>query len=368
MGEEAWPGRGNQLPGSLRAEHSCSQGDPVAYPGVVDDLKTCARRGVPSRVPVFALGEEFDVELYGADYREYILSAEMQVDCQVQAVQRFDYDWILLHPDDYIEFEPLGIRTRADARIPPAALNSLPATRETLRGLRAPRSEGRMAVQLEGLAGIKSAHGDSLVVAGRCAAPFSATALLYGISDGLMLLLDDPQLFRDTCEFFVDLMSEWGQAQVKAGADCIWLGDCVASSGFCSPGQYADFAVEPARRVQQAIKAAGGEVIYHAGDHSLPHLEIGADCFDIINVGEGIAMGEVKAAIGDRVCLSGNAHPIRLMNCQSLDEVEQETRRIVEAGKPGGGYIFNTGEGVPRQVRPEVIRTMVQTAKRHAGY
>jgi uroporphyrinogen-III decarboxylase len=340
----------------------------MAYPGVVADLATCAQLGVPSRVPVLALGEEFDVELYDVDYREYILSAEMMVECQLQAVQRFDYDWILLHPDDYIEFEPLGIQTKGEARIPPAALNTLPATRETLHSLRVPRGVGRMPVHLEALAGIKQAYGESLVVAGRCAAPFSATTLLYGISDGLMLLYDDPGLFRDTCEFFVELMSEWGQAQIKAGADCIWLGDCVASSGFSSPQQYADFAVEPAGRVQEAIKAAGGQVIYHAGDHALSHLALGAEHFDIINVGEGIDLAEVKAALGHKVCLSGNAHPLKLMNCANLEEVARETRRIVEAGKPGGGYLFNTGEGVPRQVQPEVITTMVQTAKQYGAY
>ena len=342
----------------------------MAYPGVIADLKTCAGLGVPSRVPVFALGEEFDVEQYGVDYRDYIWSAERMIECQGQAVQRFDYDWILLHPDDYIEYEPLGIETKADERIPPAPVNYLPASRETLSSLKLPDPDrdGRMPVHLAALHGIKSAHGDSLVVSGRCAAPFSATALLYGISAGLMLLFDDPQLFRDTCEFFVELMSMWGVKQIEAGADAIWLGDCVASSGFCSPQQYADFAVEPAQRVAESLKAAGGTVIYHAGDRSLPHLEIGADYFDIINVGEGIDMAEVKAAIGHKVCLAGNAHPIKLMNCRDLSEVVEETRRIVEAGKPGGGYIFNTGEGIPRQVAPEVVRTMIQTAKRYGGH
>ncbi|GAB4531605.1 MAG: hypothetical protein Kow00133_20250 [Amphiplicatus sp.] len=43
-------------------------------------------------------------------------------------------------------------------------------------------------------------------------------------------------------------------------------------------------------------------------------------------------------------------------------------RRIVEAGKPGGGYVFNTGEGIPRQTDPAVVETMVQTAKRCGGY
>ncbi len=100
----------------------------MAYPGVVDDLRACARLETPSRVPVFALGEEFDVEMYGVDYGEYILSAEKMVECQVQAAERFDYDWILLHPDDYIEFEPLGIQTTVSERIPPAAVSNLPET------------------------------------------------------------------------------------------------------------------------------------------------------------------------------------------------------------------------------------------------
>jgi len=342
----------------------------VAYPGVVDDLRICARLGVPSRVPVFALGEEFDVEMFGVDYREYIRSPELMVRCQLAAVERFDYDWILLHPDDYIELEPLGVDTIADQRMPPAAIRTVPATRETLRHLRVPDTwrEGRMPAHLEALAGIKQAHGDSLVVAGRVAAPFSAVALLYGISDGLVLIYDDPDLFRDTADFFVELMTAWGIAQLDAGADAIWLGDCVAASGFLSPQQHADFALEPAAIVSDALRAHGGVVIYHGGDDSREHLELQAPHFEVINVGEGCDLAEIKAAIGDRVCLSGNAHPIGLMNCRDLAEVEAETRRIVEAGKPGGGYIFNTGEGIPRQTDPGVVETMVQTAKRFGEY
>ena len=342
----------------------------MAYQNVIDDLRTCARRGTPSRVPVFALGEEFDVEMYGADYREYIVSPEKMVECQVQAVERFDYDWILLHPDDYIEFEPLGIRTTADARIPPAAVSSLPATRDALRDLKSPdpARAGRMPVHLEALGGLKSAFGDDLCVAGRVAAPFSSVALLYGVQEGLILVLDDPDLFRDTAEFFVELMTIWGIAQLDAGADAIWLGDCVASSGFLSPQHYADFAVEPAERVSDALRDHGGIVIYHAGEESLDHLRLAAPHFEIINVGEGIDLAQVKAELGDQVCLSGNANPIGLMNCSDLAQVEAQTRRIVESGKPGGGYVFNTGEGIPRQTRPEVVRTMVQAARRYGRY
>jgi uroporphyrinogen decarboxylase len=342
----------------------------MAYPGVLDDLRTCARRRKPSRVPVFVLGEEFDVEQYGVDYREYIVSAERMVECQVQAVQRFDYDWILLHPDDYIEFEPLGVQTTAAERIPPAAVSHVPATREALRALQLPdpTRDGRMPIHLEALSGIKSAFGDSLCVAGRVAAPFSSVGLLCGVQESLFLLRDDPDLFRDMMEFCGELTMVWAVAQIEAGADAIWLGDCVASSGFLSPQHYADFAVEPAKWVSDAMRADGAVVIYHAGEDSLAHLTVAAPHFEIINVGEGADLAQVKAAIGHQVCLSGNADPIKLMNCSGLSQVEAETQRIVEAGKPGGGYLFNTGEGIPRQTRPEVVQAMVQTAQRCGRY
>ncbi len=41
----------------------------------------------------------------------------------------------------------------------------------------------------------------------------------------------------------------------------------------------------------------------------MEHIEIAAAHFDIIDVGEGIDIQIVKEAIGDKVCLSGNADP-----------------------------------------------------------
>lgn len=342
----------------------------MAYRGVIEDLRACARGDTPSRVPAFALGEEFDVEMHGADYREYVQSPDLMVQVQLEAVERFDYDWILLHPDDYVELEPLGVRTTVGQRMPPAAIRTLPASRDTLGSLKLPdpSTDGRMPLHLEALSNIKAAFGDDLVVAGRVAAPFSTVALLFGISDGLILVLDDPDLFRAAADWCVELMVMWGEAQLDAGADAIWLGDCVAASGFLSPQQHAQFALEPASRVSDALREYGGVVIYHGGDSSLPHLELQAPHYEIINIGEDCAIGEIKAAIGDSVCLSGNADPIELMNCDDLAEVETRIREIVEAGKPGGGYMFNTGEGVPRQTRPEVVETMIQAVKRYGGY
>lgn len=343
----------------------------MAHPQVLDDVQTCIDLGVPDRVPIFMLGEEFDVEQYDIDYREYIESPEDMIKCWVEAVENFDYDWILLHPDDYIEFEPLGVKTKADAKTPPAPIEQLEADIDVLKSLDIPDADsaGRMPAHLEALRGIRERMGDEILLAGRVAAPFSSVALLYGVQEALMLMLMDPALFTATLDFCLDLMVYWGTEQLKAGADALWVGDCVACSGFISAGDYEMYALPGATKLCSEIQKAGGWAYYHAGEHSPEHLRVeAATGCDILNVGEGVDLAEIKAELGDRVCLSGNINPIELFEMKDMQEIRAETRRVMEAGKPGGGYIFNTGEGVPRPTSPETIAEVMKTAKQLAPY
>ena len=87
----------------------------MAYRGAIDDVRTIAQLGVPSRVPVFALSEEFDVRWYGrGTYEEIVLDAEKLAACTAAAIREFDYDWAWLQVDDCIEFEPLGVGPGVD--------------------------------------------------------------------------------------------------------------------------------------------------------------------------------------------------------------------------------------------------------------
>jgi len=47
--------------------------------------------------------------------------------------------------------------------------------------------------------------------------------------------------------------------------------------------------------------------------------------------------------------------------------VAAETRRLIDIGYPGGGYLFNTGEMNPRDVPVENMRAMVRAVRESAG-
>ena len=68
------------------------------------------------------------------------------------------------------------------------------------------------------------------------------------------------------------------------------------------------------------------------------------------------------------MCLLRNIDSIKILLQGTVNDVESETKRIIEIGKQGGGYIFNSGEMVPRNVKTENIYTLMKTARKYSTY
>ena len=343
----------------------------MAYAGLMDDIRKCIRGEHPSRVPVFACSEEFDTRIARETYNRYNRDPEVMARVQTEAIRRFDYDWAWLQVDDCIEFEPLGVGVRGEGNVLPAISEYLPASCDTLRGLRMPdpHRDGRMPVLLDAIRRLKGTFGDTVCVTGRTAAPFSSVTLLYGMTQTSLALYDDPQLVLDTADFFVELQSMWGCAQIEAGADAIWFGDCNASGHLISLRDYQRFAADGVRRCAEVYDRAGGITIYHASEHNLDHIRAQADTgISALSVGPGVDMAAVVEAVGDRICLVGNVDPIGVIQNGTPAQVRAETRRVIEAGKRGMGYLFNSGEMIPRMTPEENIRAMVETAREFGIY
>ena len=323
----------------------------MAYQGVMDDIRRAVALEKPEQLPVFICSEEMDVRVCGSRYDRYNSNAREMARVQIEAVERFDYDWAWLQVDDCLEFETLGVGTRGEGDILPATCEYLPMTPESLRALREHgyRVEGRMAVLLEAIAEVKAHLGDTVCVTGRTAAPFSSAALAFGLTETVMLPITDPDFLGEALAFFEDYQIQFGLAQLKAGADALWFGDCNASGHLISPETYAAFAREPARRVSAAYQEAGGIVIYHASEEHPVCVGLQADAgFSILSIGPGLAMEEARRIAGDRVCLAGNVDPIAVLANGSEASVVEETRRIVDHISRHGGHIMNSGEMVPR--------------------
>ena len=337
----------------------------MAYKGCMDDVRRCVRGEVPKQLPVFACSEEMDVRLSGYTYEQFATDAKVMAKVSIDSVKRFDYDWVWLQIDDCILMEQLGVGVQGSGNILRATIRYLPATRETLKHLPHPdvKKAGRCKVLLDAIKACKDAFGDDVCVVGRTEGPFSSVGLLYGLDQTMLLTMDDPQLIKDTEELFVDLQTEFGLAQIEAGADAIWFGDCNAATHLMSAKTYRELAADPARRCALAYQKAGGLTFMHNSEETLPGLIAEAETgISALSMGPGANMVEARKALPNQ-CLIGNINPILVLERGKPADVERAVKELISTVGIHGGHLLNSGEMVPRDT-PEVnMRTMIQTAR-----
>lgn len=340
----------------------------MAYRGVKEDFRTLSRGGTPSRVPFFAISQEFDARLYGVTYEEYLSSADVLFRAQAKAVRELDYDWALFQLHDGLEFEPLGLEVRGDGNILPGIFSHLPLTAEAIAGLRVPdfARAPKVRVMLEAIRRTKAEFGDDVIVLGRIAAPFTAAVLCHGIENSMMALSDERQteLLLRTTEFFSRLEWAFAEEQAAWGADGVWYGDCLASSKLISLSMHRRAAYGPNVELIGKLKSRGLAVFYEPADDHPGFMKVYAEeGIDAINVGIALDMSEAKSAIGGKVGLMGNLDAIRFLQHGTPETVAAEVERIVGIGKAGGGYAFCT-DSIPREAKAENMRAMAQTVRR----
>jgi len=342
----------------------------MAYKGVIEDVRKAIELGKPKRIPVFACSEEFDVKWYGKyTYEEVCQDGEKMAEVWSAAIKEFDYDWAWLQVDDCFEFEPLGVGCVGSGNILRATKDYLPATHETLKNLPTvdPDSDGRMPEKLKALRLLREEFGDTVLVVGNIAAPYSSVGLMWGLEETMILGLTDPKLLAEACEYFVDLQYRNIKAQYQAGAHAVWIGDCNAFSGLLSLEQYNNFAFPSCKKLVEKAKQLGVITYLHNSEIKVPNLlaeaRLGAD---IINAGPEADIAEVRKAMTGVCCFSGNLDPIEVLMRGSPEQVAAEAERIMNICKNEGGYIFNTGEMNPRDIPVENMKALINTARKYS--
>jgi len=238
--------------------------------------------------------------------------------------------------------EPVRNADDAKTLVRPDVADVLPVAPETIRRF----IKARPGVPILGFAG----------------APFTLFCYLVegaGSKDWVhakRMIFEQPELARSILNLLADVVGDYLQAQIDAGAVAVQIFDTWA--GTLSYDDYREFAL-PA--VQRALaRCSGAPRLYFAKDVS-PFLDLlpqtGADAF---GVDWRADIAQVRASLGADVPVQGNLDPIALF--APPDEVRRRVRAIIQAAGPRG-HIFNLGHGVIPSTPIEGVRAMVDEVK-----
>jgi uroporphyrinogen decarboxylase len=340
----------------------------MAYSEAVEDFRKIRRGERPSRIPVCALSEEFDVKWYKrASYREFTQNGEVMYRVIRESIERFDYDWAWVQVDDCFEFEPIGVKVKGEDNIVPATYGYLPIGEEVFPAVRSmnPERDGRMPRKLEAIRKLRRHFQDSVLITGSCAAPFSAAGLMWGLEPTMMLLLDDPKLLSRGMWEWTEFYKGYISAQREAGAHAVWMGDCNAYSGMLSLELYNELVFPPTRELIRFCEEELDMLVWlHNSEDKAAfiHAHDGLGC-SLENLGPGINIVDFLRDTPPNRGITGNLDPIELLWRGSPGKIDTAARRIMDGCKEVSGYVFNTGEMNPRDTPVENMDAMMKAAK-----
>lgn len=314
-------------------------------------------------IAVFPLAMTFAARFSGIPYREYCRHGEKLAEAQLALAKRFDFDAVHVTSDAVREATALGAEISEPEDDVPALASPLITDRESLHGLQVPDPLGknRLREQVEAVRILRRETEGSLAVFGWVEAPFQLAGIFRGVSPFMMDLVIDPDFAREMLEFTIRVSTEFGLAQIEAGAEFIGIGDAVAS--LVSKEHYGEFSLPYVQRLIETFKKKGVCVKYHiCGDASRILEQLPETGADIVNLDYPVNLQRAREVLGGKMTVKGNLRPVTLLEGSVKDVTEEATRCLSTMdGEPG--YIFSPGCEAPRDSSFENMEAMVKTAR-----
>lgn len=162
-----------------------------------------------------------------------------------------------------------------------------------------------------------------------------------------------------------------------SGVDVVVRRGWYESTDFWSPSLYRRFLFDPLHKEVQIGHQAGVKVSYVMNSGALPLLpqfkELGFDILTNIDPqAPKTDLREMKAQIGDRICLCGGVNNTHVLEEGSVEEVERAVQNAISALAPDSGFILAPGDavgylpGTNQGIVERNVRAMIETWKRMA--
>ncbi len=204
--------------------------------------------------------------------------------------------------------------------------------------------------------------------------PFQEGWLLRGGMDKSFLdMAADPEMAHAVGRVTTDFNKAVIDISHDIGADAVILDGDLTGNDFMlmSMDHYREFIRPYKKEIIDHAHARGMKVAKHSDGNMWALLddliEIGFDGFHPIQP-QCMTIEETKAYLHNRVCLFGNVDCLDLLVFGTPEAVEEETRRTIMGGSPGGGHVLCSSNSLHPGVKPENALAMFRAAKKYGDY
>ena len=188
--------------------------------------------------------------------------------------------------------------------------------------------------------------------------PLCTAGFVRGTTDFMIDIVENPKWAHKLIDLCTNLIIDWLKAQHKVIGDTvegIFLLDDIV--GFINEEHYKEFAHPYLKRICDAFPADWVKIYHNDADINACIEHLPDTGFNVLNWGKQTSVEDVKARIGNKMCLMGNVNPLEIGVRGTPDEVYDETLDVLEQSK-GERVILSVGGGVSPGMPKENIVAM----------
>jgi len=301
--------------------------------------------------------------------REFRSDPEALARSFIDAVERYDYDGILVDVDTVTLASAIGVPVDEPEEEPARVRGGLLAELEAVRSLPAVdlRESPRVRVWLEGVRLLRRHFGERLFVRGNCdQSPFTLAALVRGMDRWMMDLTEREREsdIHDLLEYCAGVTLQFIALMAAAGADMTSNGDSVAGPALVSPAVFRTYALPYDRRCAEASHRLGLPYALHiCGDTSAILADMVATGADALELDYKTDLERAHAALRGGTTFIGNVDPSGVLALGTPALVEETTLRLLRCFADTPRFILNAGCAIPPATPPENLLAMIRTAR-----
>ncbi|WP_350334468.1 uroporphyrinogen decarboxylase family protein [Coralliovum pocilloporae] len=204
--------------------------------------------------------------------------------------------------------------------------------------------------------------------------PFQEGWLVRGGMDKSFLdFAQDPDMAHAVGRITTDFNKAVIDISHELGANIMALDGDLTGNDYTlmSIEHYREFIAPYKKEIVDHAHSKGMKVFKHSDGNMWALVddlaEIGFDGFHPIQP-QCMDIGETKAHLQGRLCLFGNVDCLDLLVFGTPDQVEEETRKTIERGSPGGGHVLCSSNSMHPGVKPENALAMFRAALKYGDY
>lgn len=302
-------------------------------------------------LPSLIFDQDFIVHQNNYKYRQYITSEQIMADCQIKHQKKYDTGFAIIHGDDWMEVEELGVKTVMPENESPYPVKyPITSSKQKINNLSIPNynKKGRLQIRINAIKEIKAKLKDEIAIIAHVNAPFSMACMLLGLENAMVLIYDNKNFFTKVMDFSLKNAIECVRCQINAGANIIWVGDTFASSWLLSFEHFKDLALPYQKKIIEYIQNLGVFTIIHMHEKEtkriIQSLKTGSD---IISFAHKANMKKVVKYINGECCIFGNIDPESILLKGDFAVIKDSIDYCFGLA-PKSGYIIGCCDNLPR--------------------